>query len=403
MNIRKIFFLEQNHIAIILIWILWLVAYPFVFYSFLNNLFIIPILIALCTLILLLFKKKKIRYNNNFIILFIGLSLFWLFQLIYRVDIAYVSNIFQLFTVLILYLTLANLVKFKMFIEIYVRVLVIVSVIGCIGAFIVFFLNLEPLFSFSSHDGRMNNFFYLTFSNTYFQVFDRTIIRFSGIFDEPGTLAFYSLYGLIFNKLILENKKYENILLIAPIFTFSIAHLLVVFVYLIFFKVKSLKIIILCIIILILSYNMILSLKNTEYERIYTLTIARFEVNETTGEFKGNNRVDLMEDALKYWEQEPILGHGKTLFENSTSYIGANIFYIGAMYGILGYLFLFIFFEYSLALCFNRNNFFLTGVKCCLLLLIIYMQRPDVTNIFQLSNLLLFTMSISFSLNHKLP
>lgn len=383
----------KRNLVIICVWVIWFSAYPFVFYSALKSFFIIPLLISLILLCLIVFFRGKLQYNKNHIILFALIFCFWGGQLLFRVDFSYVSNIFQVFTVLMIYLSLYNFVNIEWFISTYVRFLVILSVLGAIAAICVFVLNLEPLFSIVAHDGRQNSFFYLTFSNTYFPTFNRTIIRFSGIFDEPGTLAFFVSYGLVMNNLVVGNKKYELALLIFPIFTLSAAHIVVVIAYLFLFKIRSIKVLFVVVIVALFLFNALQQTKGTDLDRFYKLTIERFEQDDS-GELKGNNRADLVEGAMKYVQLNPIFGYGKTYFEEKGIFVGANILFVGALYGIMGYFLLFCFYWYSFALCCDRKYIFLDGIKCCLLLGLVFLQRPDVSNVFQLSNLLLFMLSI---------
>lgn len=393
---RGLSFLLQRNLVVICIWVIWLSAYPFVFYSALKSFFIIPLLISLILLGVIILLKGKLQYNNNHMVLFALIFIFWGGQILFRIDFSYISNLFQVFTVFIIYLSLYNFVNFEWFISFYVRFLVILSVLGAIAAVCVFVLNLEPLFSIVAHDGRQNSFFYLTFSNTYFPTFDRTIIRFSGLFDEPGTLAFYVAYALVLNKLVVKNKKNELGLLIFPIFTLSAAHIAVVAVYLLLFKIRSIKVVFVVVIISLFLFNALQQTKGTDLDRFYKLTIERFEQDDSGG-LKGNNRAELVGGAMKYVQSNPIFGYGKTYFEEKSIFVGANILFVGALYGIIGYFLLFCFYWYSFVLCFNREYLFLDGIKCCLILGLVFLQRPDVSNVFQLSNLLLFMLCIYFA------
>jgi hypothetical protein len=305
---------------------------------------------------------------------------------------SYISNLFQIFVVFVIYLAIITFIDIKFIIEIYVRFIVIISVLGFIGAVVVFSLNLEPGFIYNAHDGRQGFFFYSTFTNTYFSM-GRSIIRFSGLFDEPGTLTFYATYALLMNKMVLKNKKYELCLLILPVFTLSIAYFIIIAFYFLLFKIKSVKTFAILILLISFFYSILQQTKGTDLDRLHKLTIQRFE-KDNSGEFKGDNRSEMLENALLYMKDKPIAGHGKSYFEQNNIFIGANILYIGALYGVIGYIVLFVFLWFSCYCCMSNKKIFINGLKCCFILVVLFIQRPDVTNIFQLSSLLLFMLSV---------
>lgn len=382
-------------LLIVLVWVIWLSAYPSVFSYVTGIPFMIPILFSLCLIIGIFLYRKKVRYNKNHLLLFLCLFGFWFCQLIFRIDSSYVSNIFQVFTVLIVYLVLYNYLDIEDIVKQYIRFMIIISILGAISFFVVLLLNLTPSFSFLAHDGRYNNFFFLTFSNTYFPTPNGTIIRFSGVFDEPGTLTFYATYALMMNRLLLKNKKDEILLLTVPLLAMSMAYFITVFLYVLFFYIKSFKaffVILICTLSLLFAIQ---NMKGTDLHRVYQLTIERFEQDDS-GELKGNNRYELIEGAKEYIKKNPLFGFGKTFFEQQENYIGANILYIGALYGVIGYIFVFIFFWYAISICLFGNRIFIDGLKCCLIISVNYLQRPDVTNILQLSSLLLFALCIYY-------
>ena len=282
---------------------------------------------------------------------------------------------FQVFCVVIIYLAIINFIGA----ENMSRQFVYFMIANCIGGTIITILllvyDIPPGFQFLQHDGRTGFFYYLTFTNTVFNTDGFTIIRYSGLFDEPGTVSFGCMFALILNKLILKNRKSELLLLILPLFTFSLAHFITSVLYVLLFYWSKTKLISSFVISLLGLYLLINSTKGTEYSRIYDLTLARLEINDE-GELSGNSRKDETESCLKYFKQNPIIGWGKTYFSKGEGkgdgVNGTNIYYNGALYGILGFIFPYIFIYYI-----TLQSLLLTNKSLCILayiLLIILMS-----------------------------
>lgn len=324
-------------------------------------------------------------------------------------DVNYISNMFQVFCVVIIYLAIINFIGA----ENMSRQFVYFMIANCIGGTIITILllvyDIPPGFQFLQHDGRTGFFYYLTFTNTVFNTDGFTIIRYSGLFDEPGTVSFGCMFALILNKLILKNRKSELLLLILPLFTFSLAHFITSVLYVLLFYWSKTKLISSFVISLLGLYLLINSTKGTEYSRIYDLTLARLEINDE-GELSGNSRKDETESCLKYFKQNPIIGWGKTYFSKGEGkgdgVNGTNIYYNGALYGILGFIFPYIFIYYitfSSLLKFKVSPAALDGLKCSFLIICNLFQRSYVTSIFPLFALTLIALCIHKILNKEIP
>lgn len=391
--------INYKTLASIGIWIICLAGYPFDFRYALGYPFMVPIIIGFLLLSVLLIKnglEHSIRIQRSLMLLYCCLIFFWLFQMAIRCDLSYISNIFQVLCIVIIFLAIKNFVGVYSISQQFIYFMIA----NCIGGTIIMLLlivhNFPPLFQFAQHDGRLGSFYYLTFTNTVFDTGAFSIIRYSGLFDEPGNVAYGCMFALIINRLTLKSRKAELLLLILPIFTFSLAHFVTAILYILFFYWKRTKLILSLAILLTCTFIILKSTKDTDYNRIYSLTLERLEQGDD-GTIKGNNREDLEQNALLYFKENPILGKGKTAFAGNTGEIGANIFFYGALYGILGYIFIYIILYYLIFFLIIKHNVILEwcdGLKCCLLIIINLFQRPDMTGIFPLFTLTIFALCV---------
>lgn len=105
---------------------------------------------------------------------------------------------------------------------------ILIILIGGVVGFILAFSGVEPYLVFENRDGRPNFFFYTTLTNSYWGFF----IRPSGLYDEPGTLAFITGFIIFFRQVTNRDYKLTWILLILGFITFSLAYFLFVIVFL---------------------------------------------------------------------------------------------------------------------------------------------------------------------------
>jgi len=196
------------------------------------------------------------------------------------------------------------------------------------------------------------------------------IIRYSGFFDEPGAIAAWGMVALLYNRLVYKNIKFENILIIALVFTFSFAYYIQLFFFLIFFRIKKLSVIIALSGVVLIGVIGLNSLKDTEYHAVYKLTVGRTEKTDA-GTFAGDNRSNLMENALKVFNQHKLLGLGATNSMNANDYFGDNPVTPFAIDGIIGGLILY------LPLLIMMMNAKTKTLKYVIIILVIgYLQRP---------------------------
>ena len=393
-------FVKTKTLASIGIWMICLAGYPFCMRYAFDYPFMIPLLAGLILLFLMLIIKNSyygtINVNKTFIRLFIIILSFWLFQMTFRAEAAYISNVFQVLCILTIYLAIMNFVTADSMIKQYVFFMIINCIGGTIITVLLFIHDFPPLFQYLHHNGlSMASFYYLTFTNVAYDFGGLTIIRYSGLFDEPGAVSFYCMFALLLNKLYIKSKKNELFLLFLPMFTFSLAHFITVVVYSILFYMKRMSSLLFIVIFLTSTYCLLEYAKDTEYSHIYELTIGRLQI-DSSGKIKGDNRTELNENSFVFFREEPLIGKGKTFFEDKTHPIG-GIFYYGALYGFIGYIFIYIILYHAIFVCLFQSKgiaVWMDGLKCCLVILVNLFQRPDMTNIFQMFSLTLFALCI---------
>ena len=199
----------------------------------------------------------------------------WLFYSVFYLDSSYLTRVFILlstFSILGLQLSYRN--KFE-FIKTYNFWLVFQAVAGSIGFVLVFAGLLQPLSNFIQMDGRPGYFYGLFTTNAVFEGFARN----AGFYDEPGSLAGWGIFALLLNKLYINNKKIEYLLLFGLISTLSMAYFVQIPAYLFFFyKNQRRKIILTMFLFLLILIGLASFNEGLDYA-----IFGRFTVNELTG------------------------------------------------------------------------------------------------------------------------
>jgi hypothetical protein len=70
---------------------------------------------------------------------------------------------------------------------------------------------------------------------------DYSVVRAAGYYDEPGSFAYIIMFLLLINHKYYKNKFTEYILLIIPILTTSLAHIVTAIAYFLLFKISTKK------------------------------------------------------------------------------------------------------------------------------------------------------------------
>ena len=232
-------------------------------------------------------------------------------------------------------------------------------------------------------DGRTGTFYGLFTTNAVFDGF----IRNAGFFDEPGSLAGWGILALLLNKLFINNKKIEFLLLFGLISTLSMAYFIQVTAYLYFFYKKQRKRILLPVILFILILIGISSFN----EGISNEIFGRFTINQKTGFLNGDNRLDLLEKCWRIFTTSPIIGKGATNLvtniTNTEGFLGANFFLNWASDGIIGVVVTYIPLMFLLKLGQSKKEYTYASI----IIFIGFLQRPYTDSIL-LYPLILFTL-----------
>jgi hypothetical protein len=212
------------------------------------------------------------------------------------------------------------------------------------------------------------------------------VLRIAGFADEPGAFALILTYLIVINEVSFKKNKYRIIYLIAGILSFSIAFIITILpliLYWIYNKILPLKKLGSIISIVLLSFGVFNTVNNSFYNTFDQLVFKRLEISDSNS-ISGDNRSSSKEFQLQAFYENPILGVG-TNFANvelsKYKLFDPSFFSFLGIYGIYGYIFLYIPFFYLL---------FSIPKKYLLLLFAIginFLQRPGLEHIYILVSL----------------
>jgi hypothetical protein len=365
--------------------LLLLSLYPYVFSQLLGLpasitvlLFFFIIFIALN----LLYKKKNIEKIPDDIKICIGVQIFvWGLYWFIHSDTTYLTRCFLLCLVsMILYLLhktdcLNNFVKF------YNGFIAFQSLFGAIAFILILFGLLAPFLVFENIDGRTASCYGLTCTNFTAGNF----IRMAGYFDEPGAMAYWGIFALLFNKQFMKNKWIEYMLIVTLFFTFSAAYFIQIALFFLFFYTKNIKKSIIPMFVIIF----LITLAYVNYASL-DANIAGFTIDRFSNSNLGSNRFELAEIAREIFYQNPFFGAGAKYVED-IDYMGDNPYEILAKDGIIGYFFTYL---PIIVILFKFGRVYRDVLFTCIILLIGYQQRPFHVNVLHYFILYLFMMLI---------
>ncbi len=329
-------------------------------------------IIMVCLFSLLLFLKSKIKVLPSCINFIVTVQIIvWMCYFYIHRDSSYITRIVYIglayLSILCIYNSVGGL---KKFIRSYDIILLSLGYCGVFTFFIVAITSMEPLIIYQNLDTRPGYWYGLSATNATILNF----IRYSGIFDEPGAMAYWGMFAILFNKLYIKNKKIEIGLIITLSFTFSMAYYIQLFFYLCFYYIKSKKVFISFILMAAILCTGIYSLKDGEYAAIYKLTVSRFEQDDD-GDLKGDTRSKMMYKAKTQFLLNPIVGTGATKLAQM-DYMGDNPFENLAADGIIGTITMYL----PLILLFPLAQKKKELMFAIIILILGYFQRPYHTN-----------------------
>ena len=311
-------------------------------------------LIILCLYVLS--NKGKIKalptkINHIFVITIIA----WLLYGVFFDDTSYFTRIVLLFITYLFLLFLYSTECFGKFWKNNNRFILLQAFLSAIGFILVGLGILSPLLISESTGDVFQPMYFWGFCCS--KTLIGNLIRPSGYFDEPGALASWAVFTIVFNYAFIKDRFIDKYLPYLTIVTLSIAYY-------------------------------ISSTKNTDFD-IYSKTIARLEYDEDKG-ITGNSREDHMKNAQRLFESSPWFGVGGQNYGNSQEVVSDNPYEILAKDGIVGFIITYL----PLFIIFFVNC--RKEILICLVVISIgYLQRPFHINFmhdFYLWSFLLFSI-----------
>lgn len=377
---------KRIDIAILLTFGALLTSYPYVFqciFGLPEEKLLSPIFLVL--LMTYDIVKREASFIPDFIkiCLILQVAAWFIYSFLFS-DSTYITRIFYIALSYFAVIALEKKCGLPKFVKINNGFLALQAFFGAIAFILVFLGILSPIIEFQNANGHEAYCYILTCTN----VAIGNVIRVAGYFDEPGALANWGMYALIFNKLFFKNKYIEYTLLICLLFTLSAAYFIQVALYLLFFYVASNTKKIIPVIFICISFLLIFnSVKDNDVVAKYTTE--RFhdgQINST--------RYDLAAIAKQNFLESPVFGIGAKHME-STAYMGDNPYEILAKDGIVGYILTYL---PLLCLLFKVKN--KSVLYSVIILFAGYMQRPFHMNLIHYLVLLSFCiMATKYKVN----
>lgn len=109
----------------------------------------------------------------------------------------------------------------------------------------------DSIFYMFNPDGRTNGLYFLSFSNAVYG----NIIRPSFIYDEPGAFSFVLISVALLRILLKKEEKGTLFILVGGLCTFSLTHIIIVFLYVIFSASIRWKLFIISIVIILVTVS----------------------------------------------------------------------------------------------------------------------------------------------------
>jgi hypothetical protein len=375
-------------IHVILFWLTLSSSAPFIFYAWPGHPHKVLIFLFLLLFGFQIIIKRKFLYSVYPLIVIFIMIIYSIFREIYDQTFTLTLTI-QYCAFFILYLYLVNFVKVEKFAKSFIILIILMGIGGTITFFISFIFGVNPIFEVPFGKSSISYFFGLTSSNSFISSGGGwQFLRYAGFFDEPGAYGLYAMYALLLNKVFFNNRKFEILLLILPLFCFSMAFYIVFVLYSIFFLIEKEKIkyFIIVFILAISSYSYIntLDITNKSNNRLYETTIGRFAF-DSNGKFDNISRAKGDEIGKTVFKEYPFLGDGKTS--------GASIFLLLGSQGVIGSLIILsVWLVYLLLILKTKFNRGLL-LKVLLIIFLSYYHRPQNT---------VLSMMVAFTLYHHL-
>jgi hypothetical protein len=250
----------------------------------------------------------------------------------------------------------SDLLDMRIFVKVVVLFslgILLLAVLSTVFAFLGY-IDPIPLFS-RTEGGEVVYRVGCTFSNEVALAGAGYFIRPSGVFSEPGMLAMHVILAIITNALVLDNRKYELLLILFGLFTSTLSFYLFLFVFFVLFKrwkaLAFFALVILCAVVIIPLVT------NIEDTLVWQVTMRRIKL--FFGEGFGSNRYRATMEVLSNLGKLNILGCVSLESFNSKG-AEATIFGPFLAYGLVGglfaYLHIFLFVAIPFFMCCKSPN-----------------------------------------------
>ena len=375
-----------KYLPILIVWAAFTSEYPFSLiqaYSWHPHLYLLGVLNIIMIIWLLAKKEIKLINIRVLLIIFIQVLACILLFTIHK-DQFYLRIILRMIPIIITVLYIKNVVGLDYFSITTIKIFYFLSILAILSFFLCFVGLLEPVNIYTNPDGRPAYNLIITLTNKIFYVGNILIIRVASFFDEPGTFAFYIIFFLLIGSIYNYDKKYINMLLMAGLFTFSMAFYIIIFFYFVlrkgYFKSRQ-YILVILVSIFLFGYIFVNKDNSPALAKLYSLTLDRFRVeNKSDRIVVGDNRSQQFFMALSIFSEHPFLGYGTSNAISDYPPMNTNIIAPMAFNGFIGFLALFshvgLLFYYLKK--YDSTNKLKRLRKYILLLLLLYAQRPHV-------------------------
>ena len=254
-------------------------------------------------------------------------------------------------------------------IELSIKIGTFIIILFSIGGIIAFFSFAgkgipEPTSVYLSSSGRSIGYFFTSFGWPQWTPFGY-FLRSSAIYDEPGAFSFLICFFVVFRDLLKLNRNITILILFLGLITFSLAHYIFIFLYLI--KEIKIKNIIYVVILLIITTYFFITYGNILIDFLQYSLENRFMSN-SEGLFSNNNRISHIQEDLNVISNNNLF---TTLFGNYHSNC-CNFLYPYAQFGIFGSWVFYLFLLFLLYQSFKYKNILVFGI------FLLWLQRPSI-------------------------
>lgn len=300
---------------------------------------LIALVFILAFAVRLLFRRE-IRFNKPVItILWLQITTLLFLELYHGSSdsgTGYIISAVTLIVVLIAYLVLENYMNvLESFIHAYVLLMVIILTLVFFSVVLAYAGMVEPypIYDRGTSSGSTIYSIGLTLSNEVLKIGDGYLVRASGLFDEPGQLGIYVTLAILANAVVLNNKRYELLLIILGLFTASLGLFVSMFLFLMFWRRKIWFVV--CLIFLVAGAVGVFANLQGEDSLLYSHTIDRILLL-VGSEFGGNRGASSIAGAAMLWNVGPWGLSETELLTYDLGLIPATFFGPFLTYGLIG-------------------------------------------------------------------